>query len=239
MLQALRREGAASLDPVRFRFMEALADRAASRQGESRRLLEGRLAAALQDYRSRLDKQGLKAAEDLSRAITDHPDAADDLSRCHQEGDFRRLRQLVFRLDAGKGARLLAALVDPVRDVPPRASAGPSLDAEANLHGPAHELRSVACFREAWLNLSVNQQLGLALAQAPDNAGPLNSHILALQSLELMRDVSPGYLQHFMSYVDGLLWLELAEGVNKTVPKAAPVRGERDKGRKPGRGKRD
>jgi hypothetical protein len=35
VLQALRLQGAARFDPVRFRFIEALASRTASRQGEA------------------------------------------------------------------------------------------------------------------------------------------------------------------------------------------------------------
>jgi hypothetical protein len=56
VLQALRLQGAARFDPVRFRFIEALASRTASRQGEARRLLEGKLNAALQDYRARFEQ---------------------------------------------------------------------------------------------------------------------------------------------------------------------------------------
>ena len=209
MLQALREQDGACFDPVRFRFIEALAGRAASHQGELRRLLDSKLALALQDYRTRLE-----------------------------EGDPRRPRQTLAERDAGRGRRLLRELLAHVREAAQEAPSGGSLGAGTEVAGQADgELKSVAFFRDTWLNLSVNQQLSSALAQAPENAGPLNSHILALQSLELMRDISPAYLRHFMSYVDGLLWLELAESAGKPVPKAAAVRGERDKRRKPGRAK--
>ena len=59
----------------------------------------------------------------------------------------------------------------------------------------------------------------------PKNAAPLNSHHLVHRSLTLMRDLSPEYLDRFMSYVDALLWLDQAN---------AP-RGDSD--RKAGRGK--
>ena len=235
VLQSLRVQGAARFDPVRFRFIEALAGRAASRQGEARRLLDSKLDAALEDYRTRFEQASAVAAGDLALAIKDHPDAADELSRCHHEGDFRRLKHALVRLRAGQGARVFGELLDQLRQVPREALPGAGRDVGAEVHELSDELRSVACFRDAWLKLSVNQQLSSALAQAPDNAGPLNSHILALQSLELMRDTSPEYLQHFMSYVDGLLWLEQADSGSRPAPKVAKVRGERDKGRKPGR----
>lgn len=75
------------------------------------------------------------------------------------------------------------------------------------------ELRSVRYFRNTWSKLSVNKQVSQALTQAPKNAGPLNSHRVALRSLALMRDISPDYLNRFMSYVDTLLCLDQSEKV--------------------------
>lgn len=234
-LQTLQLQGGARFDPVRFRFIEALARRAASGQGEVRRLLEDKLAAALQDYCTRLE-EGRRAAEQiLSLALTRHPDTADTLARLRQEGDFRGLRQLLAGLDAGLGRRVLQALLGHIRALAQDLPLGAAPGAGGDTDPACGELKSVAFFRDSWISLSVNQQLSAALAQVPDNAGPLNSHLLALQSLELMRDVSPGYLQHFMSYVDGLLWLELAENGSKPAVKPAPARGERDKKRKPAR----
>jgi hypothetical protein len=56
--------------------------------------------------------------------------------------------------------------------------------------------------------LSVAQQVQKALSQAPANAGPINSHMLMLRSLEWMRELSPAYLENFMTYADTLLCLE-------------------------------
>jgi hypothetical protein len=38
----------------------------------------------------------------------------------------------------------------------------------------------------------------------------MNSQHLVLRALQAMRDLSPDYLQGFMSYVDTLIWLEQA-----------------------------
>lgn len=235
MLQALRTQGAARFDPVRFRFIEALAGRAAAYQGEARRLIDGKLAAALEDYRTRLEAGRLAADAMLTLAGKRHPEAVEALTLLSQEGDFRHLRQSLAGLDASKGRQVLGALLAHIRQVSQEASQGVRATESDAAGQNGRELKSIAFFRDAWLNLSVNQQLSAALAQAPDNAGPLNSHILALQSLELMRDLSPEYLQYFMSYADGLLWLELAESGIKPAPKAAAGRSDRDKKRKPGR----
>lgn len=98
------------------------------------------------------------------------------------------------------------------------------------------ELKTLACFRDTWSKLRVDQQFHQALADEPENAGPLNSHFLVLRALRLMRDISPAYLQHFMAYADALLWLEQADGGARPAPKNI-VLGERDKKRKPARGK--
>jgi hypothetical protein len=85
------------------------------------------------------------------------------------------------------------------------------------------ELRSVRQFRATWSRLSADRQLTLALQQAPRNPGPINSHMLVLRSLALMRDISPDYLSRFVSYADTLLCLEAGE-------RPMPVRNEGDAG---------
>lgn len=63
-------------------------------------------------------------------------------------------------------------------------------------------------FRNVWSRISTEKQVTQALDQAPKNAGPINSHMLVLRSLALMRDVSPDYLNRFVAYVDTLLSLD-------------------------------
>ena len=73
---------------------------------------------------------------------------------------------------------------------------------------PRTELKSVQYFRNTWSKLSAEKQVARALELAPKNAGPINSHVVALRSLALMRDTAPDYLNRFTSYVDTLLSLE-------------------------------
>jgi hypothetical protein len=75
-------------------------------------------------------------------------------------------------------------------------------------------------FRQQLHRISVQKQVTQAIAQAPQNAGPINSHMLVLRSLGLMRDISPDYLNRFMGYVDTLLVLEAA-GQSKALTKKA------------------
>ncbi|TSD58861.1 DUF2894 domain-containing protein [Variovorax sp. KBS0712] len=55
-LDAWRARGDDRFDPVRFRFIEAMALRAAAHEGEARRLLDARLASLMATYRADLEK---------------------------------------------------------------------------------------------------------------------------------------------------------------------------------------
>jgi hypothetical protein len=91
------------------------------------------------------------------------------------------------------------------------------------------ELKSVQRFRNTWSKLSANKQVTHALDQGPKNAGPINSHMLMLRSLTLMRDISPDYLTRFVSYVDTLLCLDQADKQIQPQTKTAAVGKSRKK----------
>ena len=76
-------------------------------------------------------------------------------------------------------------------------------------------------FRRQLRKISVQKQVSQAIAQAPQNAGPINSHMLVLRALGLMRDISPDYLNRFMTHVDTLLCLEDAERLRATAKKSS------------------
>ncbi|WP_233837443.1 DUF2894 domain-containing protein [Paraburkholderia sp. ZP32-5] len=74
------------------------------------------------------------------------------------------------------------------------------------------ELPALDYFRDVWSKVRAEKQLRQSLAPVPGNAGPLNSSSLVHRSLSLMRELSPGYLKQFLSYVDTLSWLEQMNG---------------------------
>jgi len=108
--------------------------------------------------------------------------------------------------DAGLGV-----LVDYIAE---RATLRDGLAADGASSGAAFpELGALDEFRKLWAKLRVDSQLRQSLEQAPANAGPLNSGRLVHRSLTLMSELSPGYLQQFLSYVDALSWIEqMSEG---------------------------
>jgi hypothetical protein len=166
-------------DPVRFRYIEVLAQRASTHQGRVRLILDSKLADAVVALRQRI----AQAQSDAQTAV-----ATSDVAT-HRE-----------------------TLGDLVRHMAQQAPAG----------APRAELKSVQYFRNTWSRLSAEKQVTQALGQAPKNAGPINSHVVALRSLALMRDTSPDYLNRFMAYVDTLLCLD--QGDKPVQPAAKPPR---------------
>lgn len=84
------------------------------------------------------------------------------------------------------------------------------------------ELELLEYFRQTWSSVSADKQVRQSLEQVPGNAGPLNSSSLVHRSLSLMRELSPGYLQQFLSYVDALSWMEQLNGAGAPATKDAP-----------------
>ena len=223
-LAELYARGAHRFDPVRYRFLEILAGHTALHQGEARAVLEARLATALKAFTCAFDAAGFGAVKHMTDMATQFPDAADALEPWVQAGDFAGLRILTARLRNQSQRRPLAELVRQLAGHPLD-----SRDAAVRVQAPADgpgELKSLTYFRRTWSKLSVDQTLSHSLAQAPENAGPLNSHHLVLRALKLMRDISPEYVSRFMSHADTLLWLDQATSDNAPVKQV--VRRETD-----------
>ena len=89
-------------------------------------------------------------------------------------------------------------------------------------------MKSLRRFRETWSRIAAEDQVARAVVRGPENAGPLNSHMLVLRSLALMGQLSPDYLRRFMSHLDALLWLDQAN--QQYAPtEAKPARRRRQK----------
>lgn len=247
LIEALRAQGAQRLDPLRFRLIEALARRAAGRDGATRQHLDARLHALLAAQAARVAAARSVAEDSAAALAARHPQAAATAQALLRAGDLAGLRRLAADLDGGQRRRAITGLLDQLA----RPAAGAEADAAGGAHtaaGPASgpdaaartaapaELKALRDFRSTWARLSVEQRLARSLAQAPEKAGPLNSHGLALRALQAMRDLSPDYLQRYVGYVDALLWLEQAKaGAAAEAADGAPAPAERR--RRPARGR--
>jgi hypothetical protein len=196
-LDAWRACGADRLDPVRFHFIEALARRAAGHSGEARRILDDRLAGLLEAYGGQIER---------SESSTDDADALRRADRTASLPDEPAQATLKSLVDSIASQHALAT------NGWPRSASYP-------------ELAELDYFREVWSKVRTEKQMRQSLEQVPGNAGPLNSSSLVHRALSLMREVSPGYLKQFLSYVDALSWMEQINGATAPVGKEAPRAG--------------
>jgi hypothetical protein len=202
----LRSSGAGRIDPLRFHFIEALARRLRTHEGEVRRILEGRLGEAMAACSRRVRRMRDEAWQTIEHAVRRHPDAADELQRLFVAARFRWHRTL-RRQDRRRRASFAAGRAGTLRcaTLGARGCRWPGRCGRA-----PGELKSLRLFRNAWAQRSAERQASQAIERAPANAGPLNSHMLVLRALSSMRDLSPDYLNRFVSYADTLLRLEQA-----------------------------
>ncbi len=121
----------------------------------------------------------------------------------------------------------LAAFIELNRYIRKKTQATTAEDASGDGRS-ASEMKSVHQFKQAWSKISTEEKVTQALTQGPENAGPLNSHRLVLRTLALMRDLSPSYLQRFMSHIDTLLWLDKVN-LKPTPAQSKPVKRARVK----------
>lgn len=191
LIDALRSRGAASFDPVGFRVIEAMWRRGENLQGAARAAVARKLARRLAALRERFEHAGAEIG-----ASAENKAVAPGRSEPQQSAPHRH---------APRPGPLAELLVHAAR----QNTAAPLAAATSGASGG--ELKSLHYFGSIWSRLSLEQQLSQALAQAPENAGPLNSHFLVLQALIRMRDIAPQYLENFMSYADALLWLDLLD----------------------------
>ncbi|MBL0422903.1 DUF2894 domain-containing protein [Ramlibacter sp. AW1] len=213
-LEPLRASGGWRVDPVRWRYLEALARRIDEQPSPAvRGLLDQRLQDALQDFTHRVGAARQQADDTAARLSAHGTLLAREARRLRAAGDTRALLRLLQDAQASSRAGApLQELNQYIRQV--RATD------EADPRSPSQrpELASVQRFRQDWTRSRAQAQVERAASRRPANAGPLNSHALVLQSLALMRELSPEYLRHFLLHVESLQWLEDAR--QRHVPPA-------------------
>ena len=200
MVAAALARGEQRFDPVRFRFIEAMARRATAHGGEARRMLDDKVATLLAAY-----------DEDRTKA---QPTSTVEQEAAAEPSPFAELAEHIARHAPMLGNAPAA----------PAAKAGAATKASAA--PPPPELKSIRYFQSTWSKLSADRRLTQSLSKVPENAGPLNSHHLVHRSLTLMHNLSPEYLNRFMAYVDALSWVDQ---LNSGTADAASARTENPK----------
>lgn len=195
-LERWRRQGADQLDPVHFHWMESLAARADAQADAVREVLEHKLGALVDGYATALKQTTPRRAANVTA-----------LAATQASSQPSALGALIAQM-AGHAALM---------DVDSRATAS----TDATLFP---ELPALEDFRRTWTTVRTASQVRQSLQDAPKDAGPLNSSVLVHRCITLMRERSPGYLQHFLGYVDALSWLEQLHSVGALVDQeSAPM----------------
>lgn len=177
-LDAWREHGADRMDPVRFHRIDALERRAVGHDGVVRRELESRLTELLAAYAGDLERAATRTEADSDDSVADATEGA-------------TLAELLGRITRQAAAR-----------------DGSMAGNDRPDHATFPELGALRDARKLWTRIRTESQLRQSLEQAPTDAGPLNSARLVHRSITLMHELSPGYLQQFLSYVDALTWME-------------------------------
>lgn len=203
VLDAWRACGADRLNPLRFHLIDALARRAAAYGGPARQQLDARLTDLIQAYEADLN-------DTRDAAQTDAPPDAPAPGP---------LADLVAYLDHPGHA-----VGTPDQDGSSSDTARLARDA-LGLRAAYPELPLLDEFQALWSRFSADRQVRQSQERVHKNAGPLNSNQLVHRALSLMREMSPGYLQQFLSYTDALMWMEQMTASAVPPAKEAPRAG--------------
>ena len=103
---------------------------------------------------------------------------------------------------------------------------------EAGQHAPATprsqpQAPALEQARQLWTAVRTERQLRQSLRKPHEDTGPLNSAQLVNRMLLRMGEASPGYLEHFIGYVDVLSELEHWLGPVAVAEPALPSPGRK------------
>jgi hypothetical protein len=176
-----------------------------------------RLAARLATLRSqgawRLDPARFHTLEALSRRLPVQQPAVRALLQDKLQAGLDAYTQRLTHTPRPAAKAKPGAAPSPLAQLTQHLREAVTQGMDAATPGDAHardELASMRRFRRTWSQSRAQDQVVQAVARKPANAGPLNSHVLVLRTLDLMQALSPEYLRRFVAQVESLQWLEQA-----------------------------
>ena len=223
-LATLREQGAHRYAPVRFRYLEAQTERLGTLARVSATPL-ARLATSLARFQEDFQHEGAQVDAQLAeQGLTD------SFAALREQGDLKALLRHLRSRQQQLAPPAFAALQesytrsqdsleeepdsDPViallRQQEQRVLASHGVDTPSAPVTDARprELKALRQVRAKQHSQRKRQRIEQAIHQTPSDAGPLNSHRLVSRALETLRDLSPAYLDHLVTQVDTLMWLE-------------------------------
>ncbi|MBK1885084.1 DUF2894 domain-containing protein [Marinobacter sp. DY40_1A1] len=187
-LEDLRNSGADQMNPVGFRYLEALALRLEAK-GLQHTPHWQKLEQAVADYKTRFEvpQQSTQAIETLAPSpLSALLDKLNQTQSAPQTQPRSTLEQLVF------GA-------------PEEGSEAPQRAAAANPRQPLKAMTRASADRG---EQALQDRVRHAIEQAPEDAGPMNAHRLVSLAMAEMQRLSPDYLNRLVKYTDTLMALE-------------------------------
>jgi len=212
-IAALRAAGDDSFDPVRFRYIEALAIRAQQASEPLNEQLTAKSHRALSNYRNaRAAAQELSAASDSAQV---QPSAGCQSATVKALAELRQVLDLTqpqsvagaLSLEQEMQAQESTLLQSEMYAASPKPSPSQSAESETSA-GPLKSLKASQTMRVHQQRRAVEKRVELAIAEGPESPGPLNPQMLAIKALTMMRELSPQYLNRYVSYLDTLFWVE-------------------------------
>jgi len=223
--------GADSFDPVRFRYIESMARRAHDQRGAVSILEENKAHKALEQYVVDFSMAREDAGRVVKRVAAQFPESAERLYALIDGCDFKGVVRLEERLGRNKDRGELADLTKQIMpddfvlsegtselsfDDMLRQQESDAITEFANKNDNKmdrnwlREPKSIRLYRESWVKRSSDSLITKSINDGPETPGPLNPQGLVIRYLASMRDLSPEYVNRYISYIETLLWLEQA-----------------------------
>ena len=216
-IDALQSQGAEAFNPSAFCFLQRqlarleqlrhTSPRTVSRLADAVGQLEQQLASSQQAVEQQWNRQARPeltplyeqhAFKQLLRQLAPAPPAsplADVISQLRQNGNQTT--------EPENRDPLRALLHEQEGDLLEEATAAPQPVSNA-----PRELKALSRVRAGQQQQRKRRRIEDALTQTPSDAGPLNSHRLVTRAISALQELSPAYLDHFVTYVDTLMVLE-------------------------------
>ncbi|MCK0154721.1 DUF2894 domain-containing protein [Alcanivorax sp. S6407] len=218
-IKSLQAEGAEQFAPAAFCFLQRQQQRLAQLRHTSPRTL-ARLAGAVGQLEQQMASSQQAVEQQWNR------ETQPQLTPLYEQHNFKTLlRQLAPAQPSSPLADVITQLrqngnhaPEPENRDPLRAllqeQEGNLLEEEQPVPQPVsdgpRELKALTRVRAGQQQQRKRRRIEDALTHTPSDAGPLNSHRLVTRAITALQELSPAYLDHFVTYVDTLMVLEKA-----------------------------
>lgn len=227
----LRQRGADRFDPVRFRFVASLIRRSERMTPGVRRRIEEKARSLLDAFETRLDGARQAAGARIQNLASEDPEAAAELRRRFDEGNFQDVERASLDLSWGPERRILRRLIeqldaagDHVNPEGGQLSMDQQLRAQEDRilgefddlpteeiprsRGNSGTLRAFSLFKRILVRRNARQMVAEAIRNLPEDPGHLNGQMIATRCLEAMGHLSPDYLSRYVAFAHALMGLE-------------------------------